>query len=871
MASKTEANKADFLGQGGTYENQKAPTQRATTPDGLFYLDTGEPTPLYIQRQQLAAGIPSYAQQQQAKGAESIYAFDPSSDTSGKLQYKYDPQRGQYYTEGTGGKRTYISNSPAGKVGQSDTPLFTVNMAPKAVSAGGVPPALTNAAYGAALGAKGGPAGAAVGAGLGALTGLPPASGRQLYLTAGDPNQVVGQRKGTPAEAAAANYAFQTTGVSTPVGGFPVTPGPAYQPTGGSYMPTNYATNQGSNNAISQQGQQIIANAQQMAQQSQTRANDFYSQAAAAGSRAAPQMALPSSANQQAVYDRAMGFNAQSGADAIRAARADISGATRLENYQLDQQGINNLEGFQSSNTAQGVNALYGFRPDETFRSANQLENFYAQNTAEGANAVQAFNPDMVQQDAESLRNFKADRSGIDRLNAYADEAQGPSAAQAMLRAQADADKRTQLAIARSGRGGPAASVAAQRQAISEGGLIEAETRGQGAALAAQETEAYKQRQLQALAQAGSLISTAEAQRLTALSNAGALMSQADQQKLQALVAYGELKATQDSQQLSARQSAGQLNASAEGMLLNATSNAAQLQNSMDAQRLAAIGQAAQLRTQGDVIRSNNLQAAGQIRLSGSEINQRGAIAASAADLQAQALNLNALSLAGNISTEIRNQDINVLRSNLDAQLQTLGLNDQQVRFFNQLGSDREVASQNLQQQASALGLNATQAQEALNLQWQQFGLSALSQQQQYQYQQQLLAQNGGQFDQQMALQQQQFAAQQAAYNQQQQRAQQQQTLNTLGTIFQGASALFNSPSAPQSSASAVAGTGFQPGLGASGVSSNPVGIVNQGGYQQVFDPFTNQWVTRAAGTPGNQVQSDYSYLAGSGGTSYGI
>src|SRR4029450_12371193 len=108
--------------------------------------------------------------------------------------------------------------------------------------------------------------------------------------------------------------------------------------------------------------------------------------------------------------------------------------------------------------------------------------------------------------------------------------------------------KRALLAISRSGRGGPAAAVNAQRQAITEGGLVTAETRGQGAVLAAQETEAYKQRQLQALAQAGSLISASGAQRLQGLSQAGALMSAADAQKLSALQAYGQLKATQDSQ-----------------------------------------------------------------------------------------------------------------------------------------------------------------------------------------------------------------------------------------------------------------------------------------------------------------------------------
>jgi hypothetical protein len=468
------------------------------------------------------------------------------------------------------------------------------------------------------------------------------------------------------------------------------------------YSPVTQSAQSGS--ALSSEAQRIIGQAGQFAQQNAQMSQQYGAQAAAAGGRAAPQITAPSSATAMGYAQQAGNFQPDtSGIAGIRAATADVSGAGRLE-------------GFRSTNSEQGVNALYAYNPDATYNSANQLGNFYAENTAEGANRVASFNPDMVQADAESLRQFRADRTGIDRLNAYADEAQGPSAAQAMLRGQADADKRTMLAIARSGRGGPGAAVNAQRQAITEGGLIAAETRGQAAVLAAQETDQYKQRQLQALAQAGSLIGQAEAQRLTALSNAGALMSQADQQKLAALTAYGQLKATQDSQQLSARQSAGQLNLGADQARLGAISNAAQVQSAMDAQKLSAE------------------QSAAQIRLSGSEINQRGAIAASAQQLEASAQKLQGLSIAGNISTAIRGQDIDVLKANLDSSLQTMGLNDQQVRFFSQMQQDRDLASQNMQMQASALGINATQAQEQLNLQWSQFAYNQLSGQQQQQY-----------------------------------------------------------------------------------------------------------------------------------------
>lgn len=854
--SSERANEGDFLGEGGTYSPQTSNIEpRATTPDGLFFLDTGEPTPLYIRRQQAAQGL---------------IANNSFSEIPKPAGAKLDPQKGQYYVE-SNGRRVYISNDPAAEFRAQQTPIFTVNALPKAPK--DYLATAQAAGMGAAAGAKlGGAPGALVGAGFGAAAALPQATGRQLYLTQGS-GEVPG-RQGTAAEAAQANANYLNTGNSRPPGGgnnyFPLAPQPlpaTYQP--GGPMPTNNYTNQGSNNAaLSAAAQGYISNANALAAQNQAQAQNFYGQAAAAGGRAAPQMTAPSSANQQAVYDRAMNFNAQSGADAIRAERADISGASRLENYQLDQQGINNLEAFQSTNSQQGVDQLYAFNTRKTDAAAQRLGAFQATNTAQGAEELRQFQPFRADADAEALRNFQHDREGIDRLRDYALQEEGPSAAQAMLRSQADEDKRTLIAGARSGRG-VAGSVQALRGAIAEGGLRQAETLGQAAALRAQETEAFKARQLQALAQMGQQISAGEAMRLQGMAQAGQLMSAADQQKLAAVQAYAQVKATQDSQILSAQQSAGQLAANADNMRLGAVSNAAQLQGQMDQQRLGAISNAASLRTQGDAIRSNNLQAAGQMRLAGSEINQRGAIAASQADLQAQALNLQSLSLAGNISTEIRNQDIQVLRSNLDAQLQTLGLNDQQVRFFSQLGSDREIASQNMQQQAQALGVNVAQAQQALDLQWAQFGLSQLSQQQQAQYQQQLLAQNSQQFNAQNALANQQQAMQQQQINYNQQQQNRQNTLNTLGTIFQGASLLFqNAPSSPPAgNAQAQTGPtgGYQTSFGTSPANGNNA-------MGMIYDPFTGNWVyPSASGTPQAQSSNNYYGLAGNGGSSYGV
>lgn len=865
------ANQADFLGE-GTVDGPKKARSRPTDPTGLFFLDTGEPTPLYYNRindRQDGAYDGMINGQSYADNTFNPKEYNEAAASRGQEQreYKFDAEKGQYYYEvpkGFGGAtngRMYMDNNPAKAESAQDSPLFTMNPVPTNGRSADYTNALMGAATGAAVGSRGGVPGAAIGAATGGLLNLPQAQSQRFYLSSGDPTQSApGQRLGTPAEAVQANINYANTGNSAPPGG-----GNNYFPQGtptiggaGRYQPQNipmatYTPGAGTNgtSALSAEAQRIVQQANDFNTQNQARANSFYDQAQQAANRAAPQMTAPSSADMQAVYNRAMNF------------QADTSGAQRLENMQMDMQGINNLESWspqysmqgvqnleswQPTNSQQGVNALYAYRPDATYRSANQLENWRAENTLEAANRVSAFRPDQVQADAGALRNWKSDRSGIDRLNQYANEAQGPSQAQAMLRSQGDADKRTMLAIARSGRGGPGANVQAQRQAMAEGGLIQAETRGQGAVLAAQEHEAYKQRQLQALAQAGSLISNAEAQRLTALAQAGQLMSTADQQNLQALMAYGELKAQADSQQLSARQSGGQLNAAADNMVLGATSNAAQLQGQMDSQilnarsnaaqlrgqmdsqSLNAISNAAQLRTQADQIRSNNLQAAGNIRIQGS------------------GQQLQALSLAGQISSEIRNQDIGVARSNLDAQLQTMGMNDNQVRFFNQMGSDREQSSQQMVMQAGQLGINTLQAQQAIDLAWAQQGLAVLQNQQDQGYRYDALNEQARQFDATGQYNQQVFNAAQSQQNRANNRQDRNDTFALLGSLMTAGSNLFqgNSSSNAGSVISALpAAVGSGPMNMAGQPTGQPVGYNAMG---MVWDPFTGQYVYPSQG-----------------------
>jgi len=137
----------------------KAPPPRATSPDGLTYLDTGEPTPLAIRREQ--------AQRGEITSRDFIdTGFVPTQ--ANRDQYEFDAARGQYYIKGSN-PRVYITNDPAQNDRAANTATFTVGR-----------------------GADGG-----------------------LSLSAGDPSQMpAGQRVGTAAEADQANRNYQTTGNS---------------------------------------------------------------------------------------------------------------------------------------------------------------------------------------------------------------------------------------------------------------------------------------------------------------------------------------------------------------------------------------------------------------------------------------------------------------------------------------------------------------------------------------------------------------------------------------------------------------------------------------------------------------------------------
>jgi hypothetical protein len=537
---------------------------------------------------------------------------------------------------------------------------------------------------------------------------------------------------------------------------------------------------------------------------------NYAAQGAASANRAAPQIVEngQGQAAQQQALSAAQSFQPNtSGVAGIRSAVADTSGARALQNFQGDTQGINNLDQFQASNTQQGVSDLRNFTSANSINGVAALSTFNADDAAQGARSLDqyrptegaqavrdlngfdnsqtrlaardlnTFNPTATREAATGLQDFRATDASYVPLQQFATEAQGPSAAQALLRAQSDKDTRTAIALARSARGGPAAVAQAQRQAQSEGAAIQAETRGQGAALAAQEFDTYKQRQLAALQASGQIISNQEAMRLSAQQAAGQLISQADQTKLAAFNAAAQATIAGDNQKLAATQTAAQVRSQMDAQRLGATTAAAdvrtqmsaqklaglqssgqilsqmdqqrlgaltasgQLQSNMDQQKLGALQSAGQLRLGNDTNQVNAQSNAANILLQGSQINQQGQIAATNAELAGSAQKLQALSLQGQISSDIRNADIDVLKSNLSASLQQLNLNDTQVRAFAQMGEDARQANQNASLQASQLGLNAAQVQSQLDLQWQQFAYGQLSDAQQVALQQQALSQ----------------------------------------------------------------------------------------------------------------------------------
>lgn len=747
------ANEADFLGLGMTGAPAvKAPAKRATSADGLTYLDDGSYTPLYYER--IRRITESQSRTRDANIASGRIAPDGRSFSEAVAGGGYQDGKGYVKAPGrdTGEFVSDIWRVPAGvavapidatlgKVPGIDNTVRGVTRAVRNAPAEAIKEGVNNPATALATGGYSAIFAGAdrafddVATGLGRdisgddkLTINAPLTPGQLY----DPNGPVYRDSNRTVQQPGVKQIFEAVpGIVDRIGGAVTTPGPDIPQRGAGAV-----TQQGAGaTGTAGQGYTDAARVRSIADQyaaEQTAAAAGYGAQASAGPRAAPQMAAPSSAAQQNVLNQAANFQPDSGGVAgIRAASADTSGANALSSFQGDQRGISNLESFRSDSTAGGIADLRAFQANGALRGAAALDSFRSEEGAQGVANLESFNNDSTRAYAGGLAGFRSAQQGVDALNQFANQAEGPSRAEALLRAQADKDKRTAIAIARSARGGPAAVAAAMRQAQSEGAAISAETRGQASALRAQEYDTFKQRQLSALAQAGSLLSASEAQRLQAAVASGQMLSAADQQKLQSVVSAAEARTQMDAQRLSATQASAQVRTAADAQRLSATQSAGQLAAEVDKNALSATTSAAGLRAQADATRVNALSTAANVKLQGSAINQQGQIAATQAELAASGQKLQAMSLQGQIASDIRNQDIQVLRANLDASLQQIGLDDQQTRFFTQMKQDATNAAQNVRLQAEQMGISAEAAERALQLQWAEFAEGQLRNDQQ--------------------------------------------------------------------------------------------------------------------------------------------
>lgn len=134
-----------------------------------------------------------------------------------------------------------------------------------------------------------------------------------------------------------------------------------------------------------------------------------------------------------------------------------------------------------------------------------------------------------------------------DRLGAYAEQGPGPSVAEAQLNAARDANMASAIGLARSGRG-VGGSALAMRTAAGQNAATQQQTAQQTAILRAQEADAWRQRQLQALGlqQEGLGQMRGQGQQmygttLSAQQQAQAQALQAQQAGAQTGLAYGQL------------------------------------------------------------------------------------------------------------------------------------------------------------------------------------------------------------------------------------------------------------------------------------------------------------------------------------------
>jgi len=321
-----------------------------------------------------------------------------------------------------------------------------------------------------------------------------------------------------------------------------------------------------------------------------------------------------------------------------------LSGQYNARAYDPKDLGADNATGSQTAVAGRLANYSYDPRALSSqgkWSDANERLANYQYAPSAGATAaagrLNAFDAGQQTGHAENAYNS---------LMNYATQGPGASAAEAQLRAGADANVAAQVALSRSGRGA-GENAQNQRQAMFAAADIGQRTNADLAALRANESAAWRAQQAQALGQAGALGSSIEAQRqgiaglnlsaaqsgaqlgqqgdlaanqltLSAMQGAAgqygtqnqAMMqatAQAEAARLQAMQAsanqYGSLSnyalqsdiATQQNAQgwgalgLQANQTAGSQNAAANQLYANALTGAGQLQNNAAQLNLSAM------------------------------------------------------------------------------------------------------------------------------------------------------------------------------------------------------------------------------------------------------------------------------------------
>lgn len=202
--------------------------------------------------------------------------------------------------------------------------------------------------------------------------------------------------------------------------------------------------------------------------------------------------------------------------------------------------------------------------------------------------------------DAQAMQNNAADRAGqtnaMGQLNQFANQGEGPSAAQAQLNLATDANMQNSLALARSGRG-MGQNAAALRQAIGQNAVTGQQAANQSAMLRAQESQAYQTQRLNALSGLGNLAGQARQGDVQAGSYLSGTAQAGQNAANQQALGYGQLGLGYGQQALGAGQlglgagqlglGAGQLGLGAQQGLASSALGFSSLQNDVNKTNLS--------------------------------------------------------------------------------------------------------------------------------------------------------------------------------------------------------------------------------------------------------------------------------------------